>query len=110
MSKGQKFDQDKPRWDLLQWDEVESVVRVLSNGSKKYADDNWKLVPEPRRRYFAAMLRHITAWLRGEKYDKEDNEHHLAHAICCALFLMWFDNKERSNYVCRSEKRRAGQV
>jgi hypothetical protein len=108
--KGQKFDQDKPRWDLLPWNELESVVKVLTNGSKKYADNNWKIVPESRRRYFAAMHRHLIEWERGNLIDLVseggDGQFHLAHLVCDALFLMWFDNNERSKNVSRPKKNR----
>lgn len=91
---GIKYDEGKPRWSLLPWREMEEVVRVLGKGSEKYADFNWQKVPNPKDRYFSALQRHIIAWWNGEQNDKDDNLHHLAHAICCALFLFWFDNKE----------------
>ena len=90
-SKGEKFDQGKPRWDLLPWDQVEDIVKVLTMGAKKYSDDNWQEVPDAKRRYFAAALRHLTAWKRGELTDPESGLPHLAHAACSLLFLGWFD-------------------
>jgi len=90
---GRKFDQDKPRWDLLPYREVGSVVDVLTYGAIKYEPDNWKKVPDLKNRYFAAAMRHLTAWWGGEKQDPESGIHHLAHAICCLLFIMWFDNE-----------------
>ena len=95
-AKGVKLDADKPRWDLIPYDALEPVVRVLTMGSRKYADDNWMQVPGARRRYFAAAMRHLTAWFRGEKNDPESGENHLAHAICCLLFLCWHDERARS--------------
>jgi hypothetical protein len=89
---GFKADADKPRWDLLPLREVEDIVRVLTVGARKYADHNWQKVPEARRRYFAAALRHLVAWERGERADPETGLPHLAHAGCCLLFLAWFDN------------------
>jgi len=41
MIEGTKYDEDKPRWDLLPFTEVEKVVKVLTMGAKKYADGNW---------------------------------------------------------------------
>lgn len=59
---------------------------------------NWQKVPDRRNRYFSAALRHIKSWWEGEVYDDinegGDGYHHLAHAICCLLFLMWDDNNE----------------
>jgi len=66
---------------------------VLTYGSIKYEDNNWMHVNPPKDRYFSAMIRHITAWKGGERIDKESGLSHLAHAGCCLLFLMWFDNE-----------------
>jgi hypothetical protein len=89
---GRKFDQDKPRWSLLPWKEVEEIVKVLTLGSKKYADHNWMGVRPFKDRYTSALMRHITAWIDGEAEDPESKLSHLAHAGCCLLFLMWGDN------------------
>lgn len=94
MSEGVKYDNDKPRWGLLPFKQVEQVVDVLTFGSKKYADDNWKKVPNAQERYFDAMHRHIAEYRYGEKLDAETKKSHLAHAICCALFQMWFDDND----------------
>ena len=85
---GIKYDGDKPRWELLPIYPVEETVKVLTYGAKKYDDDNWRKVKPLRQRYYAAALRHIFAWWKGEKLDPESGLHHLAHAICCLIFLM----------------------
>lgn len=88
---GVKLDAGKPRWDLLPTTPLAEVVGVLTFGALKYSADGWHHVPEPRARYYAAALRHIVAYQRGETVDPESGHHHLAHAVCCLLFLMWFD-------------------
>ena len=88
---GFKADSGKPEWNLLPLAEVEDVVRVLTVGARKYAPDNWQKVPQARARYFAAAMRHLVAWWRGERDDPETGLPHLAHAGCCVLFLAWFD-------------------
>jgi len=89
--KAKKNDHDKDRWDLLPL-EIEYVVKVLTRGAKKYADWNWqKVVKANPERYEAALLRHYIAHKKGEKLDPETKLPHLAHLICCALFLMWND-------------------
>lgn len=87
---GVKADNGKLRWTLLPWKPLSEIVEVLMFGANKYPSaDNWKHVaPE---RYKDALLRHITSWLDGERSDKESGKHHLAHAGCCLLFLLWFD-------------------
>jgi hypothetical protein len=88
---GRKFDGDKLRWELLPWREVEQVVEILTIGAKKYDDNNWQKV-EPFSRYASAAFRHFVAWCKGEPLDQETGKNHLAHAICCLLFLLWKDN------------------
>lgn len=85
---GIKFDAEKMDWSLLPIESVEEVVKVLMFGAQKYAPDNWKNVPDHKRRYYNAAMRHITAWKKGEKVDKETGISHLAHATCCLLFLI----------------------
>ena len=91
---GIKFDSDKPRWSLLPFAEVSEVVDVLTSGAKKYSPDNWKHVPNAEERYVDAAMRHFTAWVAGEKKDPETGKSHLAHVMCCVLFLMWFEKNK----------------
>ena len=90
---GTKHDAEKPRWSLMP-SSIRFVIRVLEHGARKYSVDNWQAVENPRRRYFDALQRHAWAWFEGETHDPESGEHHLAHAVCCALFLIWFDEQE----------------
>jgi len=100
LSKGVKHDQNKTRWSLLPWREVEEIVRVLMHGSREYNDYNWQKVENGRERYFNAAKRHLLAWWQGERPDPESKLPHLAHAACCILFLMWLDNEEdRKEYT-----------
>lgn len=85
---GRKDDAGKPEWHLVPWGAMEEVTKVLTYGARKYAPDNWKLVPDARPRYTSAALRHFVAWIRGERLDPETGLHHLAHAVCCLLFLI----------------------
>lgn len=86
--KGQKFDTDKLDWSLLPIEPTEEVIKVLMFGAKKYAPDNWKHVEDYERRYYSAAQRHLTAWKKGDKVDEETGLSHLAHALCCILFLL----------------------
>lgn len=90
---GRKDDSNKPRYSLLPMGTINQVVQVLEHGANKYEVGNWQRVPDSRNRYYDAAMRHIDAWWNGEKLDEESKLPHLAHAICCLLFLMWFDNK-----------------
>lgn len=88
---GVKYDQEKPRWSLLPWDVLEWVVKVLTFGSKKYEDHNWQKVPNAVDRYESALHRHLCAHKKGVFLDPETHCPHLAHAICCLLFWLWFE-------------------
>jgi len=93
---GVKFDSDKKlRYSLVPMAEFQEVIEVLTKGSEKYADDNWKFVEGGRNRYYDAMMRHIYAYHLVSKDDPETDNSHLAHVICNALFLMWMDNNPK---------------
>ena len=93
---GVKYDNDKPKWNLLPWSELEDVVRVLTFGAKKYAPDNWKFVNDANNRYMDAAMRHLVARQQGELSDNESDEFHIAHAICCLLFMLWHDKNDNA--------------
>lgn len=93
---GQKFDQGKPDWSLLSLDLLEPVVRVLTEGAAEYGRENWKKVPNRRNRYYAATMRHLKAWQKGDIIDSQFGLPHLAHAICDLLFLMWIDEDSKT--------------
>lgn len=95
-----KNDSGKLEWSLMPFKQLEDVVRVLMFGAEKYSRDNWKKCDDVNR-YKDALMRHVTAYIEGEKFDKGndgDNLHHLAHAICNCLFLLWFDQKETDEW------------
>lgn len=84
---GIKHDTNKPRMDLLPFDALAEVARVMGVGAEKYGDDNWRLV-EPATRYEAALLRHYAAYKSGEVNDPETGLPHLAHMATNALFIL----------------------
>lgn len=88
---GTKLDAGKQRWSLFPPSVLAAVLRVLEFGAAKYSVDNWKKVPDHKSRYYDAAMRHIQAWWAKERDDPESGESHLAHAVCCLMFLMWFD-------------------
>lgn len=88
---GIKLDGGKPRLDLLPVGPLVEVAAVFGFGADKYAVDGWRTVQDAKRRYYAAALRHLTAWWGGEATDAESGYHHLAHAGCCVLILLWHE-------------------
>lgn len=89
-----KADNGKLKWSLLPFRELEDVVKVLDMGAKKYCADNWKNCDDTSR-YTDALLRHLNSYMQGDKYDKESGLNHMAHIICNALFLAYFDKEEK---------------
>jgi len=88
---GRKFDGGKLEYGLLPPFALDETVKVLTFGAQKYERDNWKKVPDSKRRYYDALQRHLWAWKRGEIIDPESGIHHLAHAMCCLMFLYEHD-------------------
>lgn len=83
---GLKFDQEKPRVDLLDPLALEGLSKVLTFGAKKYAAHNWR-GGISYSRLIGASLRHLFAILRGENVDPESNLPHVDHLGCCWMFL-----------------------
>lgn len=90
---GRKFDGNKLEYGLLPPLALEETVKVLTFGAQKYERDNWQKVPDSKRRYFDALQRHMWAWKQGEQNDQESGINHLAHAMCCLMFLYEHDVK-----------------
>lgn len=84
-----KFDKDKPRWDLLPYDALAEVVRVLTMGMNKYGARNWEAGMSWSRPE-AALMRHFQAHMERRDVDEESGLDPLAHLIAEALFLLAF--------------------
>lgn len=91
---GKKNDQGKVRMDLIEPEFIEGVGAVLTMGAEKYGANNWQNVEDAENRYYAATLRHLLAWRRGEKKDPESNLHHLLHVATNIMFLMHFEGEK----------------
>ena len=84
---GIKHDGGKARMDLLDPDAIELLAAVLAFGANKYAAHNWRS-GIAFSRLIAALLRHVFAFIRGEDTDTESGLPHIAHAMCCCMFLL----------------------
>lgn len=101
MSDSVKYDLNKLRWDLLPIEEVEEEVKVLTVGAQKYGPHKWKTLENAEERYFAALMRHIAAYRKGEYLDSETGLPHLAHAACNIRFLQYLGKhgEENSTFI-----------
>ncbi len=87
---GTKFDGGKPRMGLLPGAALHAIARGFTYGARKYDDHNWRRGMKWSRLQ-DALLRHLTAWSEGEARDPESGLSHLAHAGCCLLMLLWYE-------------------
>jgi hypothetical protein len=100
---GRKFDDGRLRFSLIPWDALCMVVPVLEHGAEKYGVNNWRHVPDGRRRYFDAAMRHLVAWWGGERVDVETGQSHVAHAVASLLFVLVLDAGPASPPLARFE-------
>lgn len=89
MGEALKFDTGKPRLDLIPHRPLQEVAKVLMFGLKKYSAHNWREGTDWSR-FVRAAQDHIGYWNEGQDIDPETKLSHLAHAVCCLLFLMWY--------------------
>lgn len=88
-----KKDAGKPRYDLLPPELLEATATILTFGAEKYSERNWEQGMSWSRP-FAALMRHMWAWWRGEKADPETGYSHLHHAACCIAFLIAYESRQ----------------
>lgn len=92
---------------------ISKIIRLQDSSNLEIfvdGDNNWQGVESER--YFAALMRHLVAREKGEKYDKESGKLHSAHAAWNCIALLWNDLKEELNVgkgsgskVCRESKK-----
>jgi hypothetical protein len=97
---------DKLRWDLLPMEEIEDIVRVYHAGAKKYGPNTWQDLDNGFERYRAAAARHIMAYLKGERMDKETNVHHLAAAAWNVITMLWYDKHGKGLMPLNKEEKK----
>lgn len=94
----------KLRWDLLPLAEIEDIVRVYTEGAKKYADNSWQDIPDGFNRYLGALMRHLVAYTKGERYDKEGFMH--LSAVCWnAIALLYYDKHNKGIIEWKSQEK-----
>ena len=85
--KGLRYNEGKPRYDLVPAFAQDQYVKVLTAGAKKYSDNNWREGMKWSK-VLASLKRHIAAFERGEDADPETGILHVAHIMCNAAFLV----------------------
>jgi hypothetical protein len=73
---GSKFDEDKPRLDLVPVAHIFAVARGFTYGCKKYEDNNWRK-GIPANKLIGSIQRHLEKFRAGEDIDAESGLCHL---------------------------------
>lgn len=103
LTSGEKKDEGKFRWELIAYDAIEGIAAILTMGAKKYAARNWELGIQYGRVY-GALMRHLSAWWRGEVTDPESGRSHLDHAMCELMFLSAYEKRGMTQFDDRPRK------
>lgn len=88
-----KNDGGKTDWSIIPFHLLEGLPRVLMIGEDKYGRENWRKLDNPDRT-FSAIIRHLTAYQKGDKLDEESGLSHLYHVMANCLFLIGYDERE----------------
>ena len=94
--KSLKYDDGKILMSLVDPYFVEDIAKVLTFGANKYAPNSWQGLENGLTRYTDAMLRHLTAYQKGELIDPESGLTHLSHAATNLMFISYLNRQNES--------------
>lgn len=102
---GARANGGKVRLDLIPLHLLNSGADVLEYGIGKYAEWNWAKGMQWNIPY-QCLLRHLSAWYRGEDIDAESGKSHLGHAMANLLMLEHYatayregDNRPKEHFL-----------
>lgn len=95
----------KLRWDLLPLAEIEDIVRVYTEGAKKYVENSWQDIPDGFNRYLGATMRHLVAYTKGERFDSDTGCMHLAQVAWNAIALLYYDKHNKGLTEWKSQEK-----
>lgn len=84
---GLRFNNGKPRVDLVPTSAIIAMSDVLTFGAQKYAENNWRKGMKHSICYASAM-RHLLKYWSGEDKDSESGLPHLYHVLTNIAFLI----------------------
>jgi hypothetical protein len=94
---GVKLDQGKLQLSLIPHEAIIGLGEVFTFGAEKYTPHGWKTVPDAKKRYEDAMLRHYYSHKAGEENDSESGLSHLKHMLTNMVFLIYLEENEEYN-------------
>ena len=103
-----KYDNDKPKLQLIPTHALNEAARVFAFGAEKYGENNLRLDIDKYgwTRHYGSIQRHLAAWNDGEDIDPESGLPHLAHAMTQLMILLQVvkDAPDCDNRFCNLEK------
>lgn len=84
---GLRYDEGKPRYDLIPPEALEALAAHYERGARKYAERNWERGMNWCR-CFGSLMRHAWAWMRGRDIDPETGSHHMI-AVAWNAFALY---------------------
>jgi hypothetical protein len=73
------------------------AAAAFADGAEKYGPYNWRESRISASTYYAAALRHMSAWWDGEEVAPDSGVHHLGHAAACIAMLLDTMGSDRLN-------------
>ncbi len=83
---GARYNAGKPAFELVPLVALEDCAKVFDYGRQKYAPWNWAK-GMPWSAPLGCLLRHLSAWQRGEDNDPESGLPHLGHVMANLVML-----------------------
>ena len=95
VDKALRYNDNKPRWGLVDFKSLIPLIDVLDYGTRKYAKDNWKLGLK-NDEILESLARHLFALMDGEDVDQESKQLHIGHIMANAMFYSYnqLDDKD----------------
>ncbi len=110
---GARYNAGKAAFELVPLMAFEGCARVFDFGRKKYAPWNWAK-GMPWSAPYGCLLRHLSAWQRGEDNDPESGLPHLDHAMANLVMLTTYartypQGDDRTQWLQAAETSEAGR-
>ena len=86
---GLRYNDGKPRFDLLPPEALKALAAHYGKGAEKYAARNWERGMDWCK-CFASLERHAWAWMGGEDLDPENGSHHMIAVAWNAIALFTY--------------------
>ncbi|HEV8492477.1 MAG TPA: dATP/dGTP diphosphohydrolase domain-containing protein [Candidatus Angelobacter sp.] len=86
---GLRYNDGKPRFDLLPPEALKALAEHYGKGAEKYAARNWERGMDWCK-CFASLERHAWAWMGGEDIDPENGSHHMIAVAWNAIALFTY--------------------